>query len=177
MRNGCWRCGSMILGNGQENILPDGWVRLILTPPSPSARAFLPWDPWFWCWSWDLILLRRSPGFHLDDRVREQRLIPHRCQGSSAVEQGTHKPLVGSSILPSGTNLPPSPTVFEAEHPSRLTSDDRNPRWVSSDARLACFGLSFHRVGGTGPTKTVLSGWRFETGTFELRVAQHRTVR
>ncbi len=27
------------------------------------------------------------------------------CQGSSAVEQGTHKPLVGSSILPSGTTL------------------------------------------------------------------------
>src|SRR5215212_6474863 len=27
------------------------------------------------------------------------------CQGSSAVEQGTHKPLVGSSILPSGTFL------------------------------------------------------------------------
>lgn len=26
-----------------------------------------------------------------------------RRQGSSAVEQGTHKPLVGSSILPSGT--------------------------------------------------------------------------
>jgi hypothetical protein len=27
-----------------------------------------------------------------------------RRQGSSAVEQGTHKPLVGSSILPSGTD-------------------------------------------------------------------------
>ena len=26
------------------------------------------------------------------------------CQGSSEVEQGTHKPLVGSSILPPGTN-------------------------------------------------------------------------
>jgi hypothetical protein len=26
-----------------------------------------------------------------------------RCQGSSVVEQGTHKPLVGSSTLPPGT--------------------------------------------------------------------------
>ena len=26
-------------------------------------------------------------------------------QSSSVVEQGTHKPLVGSSILPSGTNF------------------------------------------------------------------------
>jgi acyl dehydratase len=31
-----------------------------------------------------------------------------RRQGSSAVEQGTHKPLVGSSILPSGTPTYPS---------------------------------------------------------------------
>jgi hypothetical protein len=28
---------------------------------------------------------------------------PDLCQGSSAVEQGTHKPLVGSSILPPGS--------------------------------------------------------------------------
>jgi hypothetical protein len=27
------------------------------------------------------------------------------CQGSSVVEQGTHKPLVGSSTLPPGTTL------------------------------------------------------------------------
>ena len=31
------------------------------------------------------------------------------CQGSSAVEQGTHKPLVGSSILPPGTTTPSRP--------------------------------------------------------------------
>ena len=31
------------------------------------------------------------------------------CQGSSAVEQGTHKPLVGSSILPPGTITPSRP--------------------------------------------------------------------
>src|SRR5436190_11318044 len=36
-----------------------------------------------------------------------------RRQGSSAVEQGTHKPLVGSSILPSGTCLASS---FSAEN-------------------------------------------------------------
>ena len=29
------------------------------------------------------------------------------CQGSSVVEQGTHKPLVGSSTLPPGTNFTP----------------------------------------------------------------------
>ena len=32
-------------------------------------------------------------------------------QGSSAVEQGTHKPLVGSSILPSGTNAKHQPSM------------------------------------------------------------------
>jgi hypothetical protein len=29
----------------------------------------------------------------------------NKCQGSSVVEQGTHKPLVGSSNLPPGTAL------------------------------------------------------------------------
>src|SRR5450631_1515973 len=38
----------------------------------------------------------------VDMRRSGIQLVPHR-QGSSAVEQGTHKPLVGSSILPSGT--------------------------------------------------------------------------
>jgi hypothetical protein len=35
------------------------------------------------------------------------RLLRNRgfCQGSSVVEQGTHKPLVGSSTLPPGTYL------------------------------------------------------------------------
>jgi hypothetical protein len=33
---------------------------------------------------------------------RQKRI---RRQGSSAVEQGTHKPLVGSSILPSGISV------------------------------------------------------------------------
>ena len=34
-----------------------------------------------------------------------ERVAAYFCQGSSAVEQGTHKPLVGSSILPPGTSL------------------------------------------------------------------------
>ncbi len=62
MRNGCRRHVQRILGNAQENILPDGWVRLILSPPSPSARAFLPWDPWFWCASRDLFRSADDPG-------------------------------------------------------------------------------------------------------------------
>ena len=37
-----------------------------------------------------------------------QRQKKIKRQGSSAVEQGTHKPLVGSSILPSGTPIFPA---------------------------------------------------------------------
>ncbi len=36
---------------------------------------------------------------------RRSREFDLRCQGSSVVEQGTHKPLVGSSTLPPGTIL------------------------------------------------------------------------
>ena len=39
-------------------------------------------------------------------------------QGSSEVEQGTHKPLVGSSILPPGTPRPPSTGVGLTSMPS-----------------------------------------------------------
>jgi hypothetical protein len=34
------------------------------------------------------------------------------CRGSSVVEQGTHKPLVGSPNLPLGTTRPPNPVVL-----------------------------------------------------------------
>jgi hypothetical protein len=37
----------MIFRGSQEKNLPEAGVRLILSPPSPSARAFLPFDPWF----------------------------------------------------------------------------------------------------------------------------------
>ena len=39
----------------------------------------------------------------VDGETLGEEKISIKCQGSSAVEQGTHKPLVGSSILPSGT--------------------------------------------------------------------------
>ena len=56
------------------------------------------------------------PGFdyYMPDGPRECDLKASRsallsqlssCQGSSVVEQGTHKPLVGSSTLPPGTGL------------------------------------------------------------------------
>lgn len=44
------------------------------------------------------------------------QLVAHR-QGSSAVEQGTHKPLVGSSILPSGTPFTSLPSQDKARAP------------------------------------------------------------
>ena len=46
-------------------------------------------------------MARRLPGV---DSPKLGIQFVARCQGSSAVEQGTHKPLVGSSILPSGTS-------------------------------------------------------------------------
>jgi hypothetical protein len=42
-----------------------------------------------------------TPGDGVDTSLCAIQLSPD-CQGSSAVEQGTHKPLVGSSILPPG---------------------------------------------------------------------------
>ena len=46
-------------------------------------------------------------------------------QRSSAVEQGTHKPLVGSSILPAGTKLDPG-TEFRSWEPPR---ESREASW------------------------------------------------
>ena len=46
------------------------------------------------------------------DRGREDR----RCQRSSGVEQRTHKPLVGGSIPPAGTNFPVWFNTTNADH-------------------------------------------------------------
>jgi hypothetical protein len=47
-------------------------------------------------------------GARIDSADREIHLCRRRfCQGSSVVEQGTHKPLVGSSNLPPGRSIMP----------------------------------------------------------------------
>ncbi len=56
----------------------------------------------------------------VDRSRRATKLTRSRRQGSSVVEQGTHKPLVGSSTLPSGTPLPhprpaPAPAPLKGE--------------------------------------------------------------
>jgi hypothetical protein len=55
----------MIFRGSQEKNLPEAGVHLILSPPSPSARAFLPFDPWFWCMTRDLFPPARYPGLTL----------------------------------------------------------------------------------------------------------------
>jgi hypothetical protein len=58
-----------------------------------------------------------------------------RCQGSSVVEQGTHKPLVGSSTLPPGTQSTTS--ISELVPKEQATPDPVLPGVTESGANFA----------------------------------------
>jgi hypothetical protein len=69
-----------------------------------------------------------------------------RCQGSSVVEQGTHKPLVGSSTLPPGTPEISLDTLHYNTYQGLKTvwlfePADPHPRWRERCERGAGRGL------------------------------------
>src|SRR5438132_10037575 len=69
------------------------------------------------------------------------QFVAHR-QGSSAVEQGTHKPLVGSSILPSGTlpwELPSLFSLFQIRLQILFPSPNRSHK-ANAVSLLDCAG-------------------------------------